>query len=126
MSKIKMGTNCMDCLDGLKLLKNNSIDLVITSPPYDNLKTYNGYCFDFESIAKELFRVLKPNGTVLIQTPFKDGEIYEDYAITSESERLIHFGQEDHVRIYSCSSVSTGSRSDRNFQGSDPKYRVPS
>ena len=31
----------------------------------------------------------------------KDGEIYEDYAITSESERLIHFGQEDHVRIYS-------------------------
>ena len=49
----------------------------------------------------ELFRVLKPNGTVLIQTPFKDGEIYEDYAITSESERLIHFGQEDHVRIYS-------------------------
>ena len=30
-----------------------------------------------------------------------DGEIYEDYAITSESERLIHFGQEDHVRIYS-------------------------
>ena len=50
---------------------------------------------------KEIYRVLKPNGTVLIQTPFKDGEIYEDYAITSESERLIHFGQEDHVRIYS-------------------------
>ena len=49
----------------------------------------------------ELFRVLKPNGTVLIQTPFKNGKIYEDYAITSESERLIHFGQEDHVRIYS-------------------------
>ena len=65
MSKIKMGTNCMDCLDGLKLLKNNSIDLVITSPPYDNLKTYNGYCFDFESIAKELFRVLKDGGVIV-------------------------------------------------------------
>lgn len=50
---------------------------------------------------KELFRVLKTNGKILIQTPFKDGEIYEDKNITSEQDRLIHFGQEDHVRIYS-------------------------
>ncbi len=50
---------------------------------------------------RELFRVLKPSGTVLIQTPFKEGEIYEDYTIKSDAERLIHFGQEDHVRIYS-------------------------
>ena len=50
---------------------------------------------------QELFRVLKPNGTIWIQTPFKEGEIYEDYTITSEVERLIHFGQEDHVRFYS-------------------------
>lgn len=50
---------------------------------------------------QELFRVLKPNGTIWIQTPFKEGEIYEDYTITSEAERLIHFGQEDHVRFYS-------------------------
>jgi len=50
---------------------------------------------------QELYRVLKTGGTILIQTPFKDGEIYEDYSITSESERLIHFGQEDHVRLYS-------------------------
>lgn len=49
----------------------------------------------------ELYRVLKPNGKILIQTPFKDGEIYEDYTITSEAERLTHFGQEDHVRYYS-------------------------
>lgn len=48
----------------------------------------------------ELYRVLKPNGILIIQTPFKDGEIYENYNITSESERLIHFGQEDHVRVY--------------------------
>lgn len=50
---------------------------------------------------KELHRVLKPNGTAIIQTPFKEGDIYEDYNITSEAERLLHFGQEDHVRIYS-------------------------
>lgn len=49
----------------------------------------------------ELYRVLKKGGTVLIQTPFKEGEIYEDDSITTEEERLKHFGQEDHVRIYS-------------------------
>lgn len=50
---------------------------------------------------QELYRVTKPNGTVFIQTPFKDGEIYENEAITSAEDRLAHFGQEDHVRIYS-------------------------
>lgn len=49
----------------------------------------------------ELYRVLKKNGTLLIQTPFKEGEIYEDPTIISPQEKLTHFGQEDHVRIYS-------------------------
>lgn len=55
----------MDCIDGFKLLDDNSIDLVVTSPPYDNLRTYNGYSFDFESVAKELYRVLKSTGVVV-------------------------------------------------------------
>lgn len=50
---------------------------------------------------QELYRVLKPNGKVFIQTPFKEGEIYEDTSIQSKAERTIAFGQEDHVRIYS-------------------------
>lgn len=50
---------------------------------------------------KELHRVLKDEGICLIQTPFKEGEIYENPAITTEEGRLQHFGQEDHVRIYS-------------------------
>ena len=41
------------------------IDLVVTSPPYDNLRKYNGYSFDFEAIAKELFRVVKVGGVVV-------------------------------------------------------------
>ena len=65
MSKIHWGTNCMDCVEGLKLFKPNSIDLTVTSPPYDNLRTYNGYCFDFESVAKELYRVTKLGGVVV-------------------------------------------------------------
>lgn len=50
---------------------------------------------------EELQRILKQGGMCLIQTPFKDGEIYENDAIKTDEERLIHFGQEDHLRIYS-------------------------
>ena len=55
----------MDCLEGLKLLDDNCIDLTVTSPPYDNLRTYKGYSFDFENIAKELNRVTKDGGVVV-------------------------------------------------------------
>lgn len=50
---------------------------------------------------KELFRVLKRGGCCLVQTPFKIGEIYENSNITSPEDRQKHFGQFDHVRIYS-------------------------
>ena len=55
----------MDCSEGLKLLDNECIDLTVTSPPYDNLRTYNGYSFDFQNIAKELYRVTKQGGVVV-------------------------------------------------------------
>jgi len=49
----------------------------------------------------ELYRVLKPGGSCIIQTPFKDGEIYEDATIKTAEDRLKYFGQKDHLRIYS-------------------------
>ena len=49
----------------LKQIDDNSVDLTVTSPPYDNLREYNGYSFDFESIAKELYRVTKDGGVVV-------------------------------------------------------------
>jgi site-specific DNA-methyltransferase (adenine-specific) len=49
----------------MKSLPNASIDLTVTSPPYDNLRTYNGYSFDFENIAKELYRLTKDGGVVV-------------------------------------------------------------
>ena len=54
-----------DCFIGLKQLPKDCIDLVVTSPPYDNLRNYNGYTFDFENIATELFRVIKEGGVVV-------------------------------------------------------------
>lgn len=41
------------------------IDLTITSPPYDNLRKYNGFIFDYQSILKELYRVTKDGGIVV-------------------------------------------------------------
>ena len=54
-----------NCLDTMSRMKENFIDLTVTSPPYDNLRNYNGYSFDFESIAKELYRVTKKGGIVV-------------------------------------------------------------
>ena len=54
-----------DCLEKMKDIPDGSVDLVVTSPPYDNLRTYNGYTFDFEGIAKELFRVIKQGGVIV-------------------------------------------------------------
>lgn len=55
----------MDCLEGMRQMEAESVDLTVTSPPYDNLRTYNGYCFDFENIARELYRVTKQGGVVV-------------------------------------------------------------
>ena len=54
-----------DCLEKMKDLPDNSVDLTVTSPPYDNLRTYNGYVFNFEGIAKQLYRVTKEGGVVV-------------------------------------------------------------
>lgn len=53
---------CMDNVQGMKQLDNESVDLVVTSPPYDNLRNYNGFSFDFENVCKELFRIVKLGG----------------------------------------------------------------
>jgi len=45
--------------------KDDSIDLTVTSPPYDNLRKYKGFDFDFEGIAQQLYRVTKPGGVVV-------------------------------------------------------------
>lgn len=65
-----------DCLLTLSKIEDNFIDLTVTSPPYDDLRSYNnhisgkktefnGYSFDFENIAKELYRTTKDGGIVV-------------------------------------------------------------
>jgi SAM-dependent methyltransferase len=80
-------------------IADNSLDLIIC---YHILEHIN----DDLKAMEELFRVMKCGGTALIQTPFKDGNIYEDNCIVSKEDRLKHFGQEDHVRVYSVSGLT--------------------
>lgn len=56
---------CGDASEIMKSIPDNVIDLVVTSPPYDDLRNYNGFKFDFEAITKELFRVIKEKGVVV-------------------------------------------------------------
>lgn len=56
---------CGNAVEVLKTFPDGCIDLTVTSPPYDNLRTYNGYTFDFEGIARELYRVTKQGGVLV-------------------------------------------------------------
>ena len=54
-----------DCLELMKNIPDGSVDLTVTSPPYDNLRTYNGFSWDFENTARELLRITKNGGVVV-------------------------------------------------------------
>ena len=53
---------CMDNVQGMKQLDNESVDLVVTSPPYDNLRNYNGFSFNLDGMITELLRIVKRGG----------------------------------------------------------------
>lgn len=78
---------------------SNAFDVIICYHVLEHITA------DAQAIS-ELYRILKPGGTCWIQTPFKEGEIYEDISITGAAERLEHFHQEDHVRIYSAEGLA--------------------
>ena len=56
---------CGDCAKVMKQIPSGAIDLVVTSPPYDNLRNYNGFSFNFKDIAMELLRVIKNGGVIV-------------------------------------------------------------
>lgn len=78
---------------------NNFFDLIICYHILEHVEA------DSEAMS-ELIRVLKPSGSLVLQTPFREGEILEDTSIKTEEERLKNFGQKDHVRIYSIDGLS--------------------
>ena len=56
---------CGDNVAVLSGFPDECIDLVVTSPPYDDLRTYGGHSWNFETLAAQLVRVLKPGGVIV-------------------------------------------------------------
>lgn len=54
-----------DCIDTMRRMPADFVDFVITSPSYDNIRNYNGFDFDFEAVARSLWRVIKPGGVII-------------------------------------------------------------
>ncbi len=79
-------------------IEDNSFDLIICYHVLEHIQ-------NDEKAMSELFRILNRGGLCFIQTPFIEGEIYEDANIRSNEERKKYFGQEDHVRIYSANGL---------------------
>jgi len=66
---LKKWTNtiqCMDCVEGMKQLPKNCIDLVITSPPYDKIRDYNGFNYNLHKTGEEIYRILKDGGIAVM------------------------------------------------------------
>jgi site-specific DNA-methyltransferase (adenine-specific) len=84
LDKIHCGDNC----DLLGQLPRECIDLVVTSPPYDDLRTYCGHSWDFFGVAWQLKRVLKPGGVIVwvVADATKDGS-----ETGSSMEQALHF-----------------------------------
>ena len=63
------------CLDTLSCMPDNFVDLIVTSPPYDDMRKYKGYSFEFEKTATELWRIVKDGGVIIwvIGDQTKDG-----------------------------------------------------
>ena len=67
---IAMNLMLGDCLERMKEIPDGSVDLTVTSPPYDNLRTYNGNNalwgeHVWKSVIQDLFRVTKQGGVVV-------------------------------------------------------------
>lgn len=51
-----------DCVDVMAGLDADSVDMVLTSPPYDSMRKYNGFSFDLDAVINGIYRVLRKGG----------------------------------------------------------------
>ena len=86
-----------DSVSGLRELPAGSVQLVVTSPPYDALRTYGGHSWDFEGTAGELYRVVCDGGIVC----WNVGDSVVDGSETLTSMRqAIHFKDVAGFRVH--------------------------
>lgn len=63
MSKYRL--ICGDNATVLRDFPSDSVDMVLTSPPYDSLRSYSGFSVDYPALIKQLYRVTKPGGVIV-------------------------------------------------------------
>lgn len=88
---------CGDALTELRKLRGESIHCCVTSPPYDNLRTYDGFSWDFEGTARELFRVMCAGGIVCWNVG--DSVVDGSETLTSAKQKIF-FREECGFRIH--------------------------
>ena len=106
-----------DCLEVMKEIPDKNVDMVLTSPPYDNLRDYKGYTFNFEGIAQEIYRVLKDGGVCVwivgdatikgseTGTSFKQALYFKEIGFNLHDTMIYEKAQisfPDSVRYYNC------------------------
>jgi SAM-dependent methyltransferase len=76
-------------------MPNASFDAIVCSHVLEHIP-------DDGKAMREMCRILKPGGWAILQSPVENSRAttYENWSITSREDRLRHFGQEDHVRVY--------------------------
>jgi len=92
MNEIRLG-NCVEILDELE---DETVDAFITSPPYDELRDYNGYSFPFEDIARKMYQKLAKGGVIV----WVVGDATKDGSETGSSFRQAIFFQELGLNIH--------------------------
>jgi site-specific DNA-methyltransferase (adenine-specific) len=85
-----------NCLETMARMRDSFVDFVITSPPYDDIRSYNGYLFEFEKIARELKRVLKRGGVMI----WVVGDKTEDGSKTGTSFRQALYFKEIGLNLH--------------------------
>ena len=88
---------CGNALTELRTLPDESVQCCVTSPPYDNLRTYGGHSWDFEGIARELYRVTCAGGVVCWNVG--DSVVDGSETLTSAKQKIF-FREECRFRIH--------------------------
>jgi DNA modification methylase len=104
LDQIILGDNC----EVMRTLPSESIDLVVTSPPYDDLRTYGGHAWDFYGVAWNLKRLLKPGGVIVWVVADQTREGSETGSSAEQAKHFRDVGLRQHdTMIYARNNVAT-------------------
>lgn len=107
-----------DCVSVLKDFDYNCIDLTVTSPPYDKLRSYDGNSkFDFVTFAKELLRVTKHGGVLVWVTNDQTKDFDESGTSFRQVLMFKKIGWKLHdTMIYKKTGISMPDQKHRRYQ----------